>query len=396
MHSAIGRHIPLPHGGAEHCPAKRVLEELFCAAWTVRVGPLVAGKAKCGDGVSGAELQQMSGIITKLRAQTPSIAQLYAELGVRRGASPKELKRAYITQALAFHPDKNRGDEQATQRFQRLSEVYDVLSSSDRRREYASGGPIHIPGCPHPHQWLEAEFGSASALKPLVGSLLLADPVDASELSPRASGDAALKSQFNTRVEFLRLRLEAELCAWKAGDRAGVLRRARARAMALARTTGGARILLAAGRAYVDKAEMVMGKWSIFGLPAAFKASVYFARRACGVAASAGPCWSVLRHFGEVTARLRKLQAAAAMDEKTQRSMLRLVASTVEMLRRLTMIEIDGVLDEVLSDVLEGCKSGEKLGKKEGLRRAEGVREMGRVFIKVAKEALAKDKTQRK
>lgn len=264
MRNIVGRHIPsVPD--TDYFDGKRIFNELFLAAWTVRVGPLCSNSAisstmmkKNGDFVSNAEVKQMNEILASIQSRAPSLAELYKELGVRRGATGAELKRAYMTQALACHPDRNRNDTNATERFQRLGEVYDVLRSTERQREYQRGPPVIVPGCPHPEAWLEKEFGCANALEPLVGALLFARPVDNSETSPRDPGDAAFRCQHNTRVELLRLRLEAELCVWMAGDHDEVLERAQKRANSVANTLGGARLLLATGRAYVDKADMAL------------------------------------------------------------------------------------------------------------------------------------------
>lgn len=65
---------------------------------------------------------------------------LYERLGVSRDATTDELKAKYRHLALRYHPDKNPGDEQATERFKKLAEAYEILSDAGKRAAYDRGG----------------------------------------------------------------------------------------------------------------------------------------------------------------------------------------------------------------------------------------------------------------
>ncbi len=64
----------------------------------------------------------------------------YEVLGVSKGATADEIKKAYRKMAIKYHPDKNPGDKDAEEKFKEAAEAYDVLSDADKRAKYDQFG----------------------------------------------------------------------------------------------------------------------------------------------------------------------------------------------------------------------------------------------------------------
>jgi len=60
----------------------------------------------------------------------------YEVLGVSQDAGEADLKKAFRSLAMQYHPDRNRGDKQAEERFKEINEAYAVLSDPDKRAHY--------------------------------------------------------------------------------------------------------------------------------------------------------------------------------------------------------------------------------------------------------------------
>src|SRR5204863_8443740 len=61
------------------------------------------------------------------------MADFYNTLGVARGASDEEIKKAYRKLAMTFHPDRNNGSKDAEEKFKAITEAYDVLRDPNKR-----------------------------------------------------------------------------------------------------------------------------------------------------------------------------------------------------------------------------------------------------------------------
>jgi len=76
----------------------------------------------------------------------------YDALGLKKGASDEEIKKAFRQQAKKFHPDVNPGNAKAEARFKEVNEAYEVLSDSDKKSRYDQFG----------HAGVDPNFGGGS------------------------------------------------------------------------------------------------------------------------------------------------------------------------------------------------------------------------------------------
>ena len=64
----------------------------------------------------------------------------YEVLGVDKNATEQEIKKAYRRLARKYHPDVNKDDENATEKFKEINEAYEVLKDPDKRAQYDQFG----------------------------------------------------------------------------------------------------------------------------------------------------------------------------------------------------------------------------------------------------------------
>jgi curved DNA-binding protein len=176
----------------------------------------------------------------------PKLKDYYEILGVSRTASQKEISSAFRKLARKYHPDVNRGDKQAEERFKELSNAHEVLSDPEKRKFYdrfgddwqaaqaagaspdgpgpgagPRGGGFGGPGGRVRYETIDQEefermFGGGAGFSDLFGSIFsggpasgrggaAARPFDTGPIEAEATVDISLRDAFKGASQQVRL-----------------------------------------------------------------------------------------------------------------------------------------------------------------------------------------------
>ncbi|MEK7205702.1 MAG: DnaJ domain-containing protein [candidate division NC10 bacterium] len=98
--------------------------------------------------------------------------EYYATLGLKEDASSEEIRKAYRKLALHYHPDRNRGDAGAEERFKAISEAYAVLLDPEKRRLYDLSRQAGVGAGAGTRAGTRAEPGGYSSQEDILRDLL--------------------------------------------------------------------------------------------------------------------------------------------------------------------------------------------------------------------------------
>jgi len=142
---------------------------------------------------------------------------LYAVLGVARGADADAIKKAYRKLAMKYHPDKNPGDKRAEERFKKINHANEVLSDAKKRGLYDEFGDLGLrEGFDVEKARQYSKWQSQSAEGPDLGDLFGrgSGPVDMGSMFERlfgsAAGGRAGQRRGRTRVDLGGFGMESE------------------------------------------------------------------------------------------------------------------------------------------------------------------------------------------
>mmetsp|Transcript_6391 Transcript_6391/g.13976 ORF Transcript_6391/g.13976 Transcript_6391/m.13976 type:complete len:598 (+) Transcript_6391:62-1855(+) len=341
--------------------------------------------------------QDTAGGASSSSSRTVADTYYYDQLGVPASASERDIRKAYFTLSKRWHPDKT-DEEGAKERFQAISEAYQVLSDPQRRQSYDAHGRKGDSEDFIDSRMFFSVLFSGDVLEPLIGQLIVADLFNLASYQatddPNAAGNKqreAEKSQVEQvrRQVKLAVDLVARLEPYVQGDReaqTAVIEQARKEAQGMLKRDAYVivgRFLQEVGWMYKNRAECYLakidsclGRWGYQAVRMRLSGSSREAGQKITTAGLAVKSFIKLRNLAQAEGEDNAADEDAIWDA---------VPTFMETFFSFTAHDISSTLDKVIHRVL----SDGSVPLMSLRLRALGMRELGIVFEEEATRQLA-------
>eukprot|EP00775_Hariotina_reticulata_P004774 gene4774-5024_t len=210
----------------------------------------------------GTDIQEYDADLAAQQLGIQPDVDYYTLLEVSRDVDAATLKRQYYMLARKWHPDKNPGDLEATERFQQLGQAYQVLSNPDLRARYDKHGAAGLDvEFVDPSMFFGMLFGS-ELFEPVVGEFMI--------VSATSKGRELTEKEINyiqeARIGKLLAQLKSRLAPFIAGEVEAFREVQTINAQQLAAASFGGVMLQAVGRVYQTEADIHQGNPLLGGL----------------------------------------------------------------------------------------------------------------------------------
>ncbi|ORX82859.1 DnaJ-domain-containing protein [Anaeromyces robustus] len=351
--------------------------------------------------------------------ENPIDMEYYDILGIKPTATQTEIKKAYRIMALKYHPDKNLNDEEAGEKFKKVSEAYQILSDPDLRANYNKYGKTDANAelFSDPSEFFKQQFGGEK-FSDLIGDISIFNDLtdaaaDPTPKTPKETEEELQKKQIERqkRVSALSAKLVERLSTYTHSfpldestnkDMKVDLKEVSHNAMAilkdimkaeseeLRKENYGVELLNTIGYIYRTKAEQALAQYEVDN-GAIHRKLFGYTSKFTGLVREKGHIFSetvgTLKTAIDLQQSFNKLQEAEknesslSPEDQNLKAQLEFEAASkgMETVWRGSKLEIESVLREVCDNVLYDSSASTELKR----RRADALLAIGEVFYAV-------------
>lgn len=285
--------------------------------------------------------------------------KLYDLLQVPKNASEASIKKSYYNLARRYHPDKNRDDVEAKEKFQKLAEAYRVLSDPESRALYDRYGDKGLVknsvDIIDPSTLFAMVFGSDQFVS-LIGELQLASLACNVDENGTAPTTEVLNSIQKQRVGKLVLEMVKTLKPYVDGDKKGFLSSTHRQMRKLKQASFGPSLLYTVGNVYVQQTNYLLDKTRPFNLSAMMRKASLRSHRIASQHKAMSAAARVMDKQKRLHDRVMKSgkDIRSISDEEAKKIAEEMAQNAIDMMWKISVIDIETTLEDVVSIVLSG------------------------------------------